>query len=227
MGKPGYNLRQKVAPPIRYKSEDLVREEYNISLFRPKSFFRNPKENKIWHPQDPMPFVEYNPNLRPASFPSIEPDEAARRNLNEKMKSFNSADHAKPRVQSAPSAGKILTPLSTPPMPSTKNHDKSEKQISTSTATQQNASQNERFGSPEFGMGREPVVDLVYSNCNENSTYTHNMHVMSQCPKRAEAQNLFLLDEMASSDEELVRVSKIVSELKISRCGLNVQVNEA
>ena len=227
MGNPGYNLRQNVAPPIRYESEDVVREEYIISLFRPRSFFQNPNENKRWHPQDPIPYVEYNPNLRPASFPSIDPDEAARRNLTEKMKSFNSVDHARSRVQSVPSTGKILIPQSNLPMPSTKNYDRNERQISTSSATQQNVYQNESFGPPVFKMGREPVVDPVYSNCNENSTYTHNMNVMGQYPKKAEAQSLLLLDEMASSDEELVRVSKIVSELKISRCGLSVQANEA
>ncbi|MCJ1351729.1 MAG: hypothetical protein MMC33_001713 [Icmadophila ericetorum] len=206
MGRPSYNLRKNVAAPTKYGSEDPSEEAFATTLFRSRSYFQNPKENKKWHPQDPMSHVEYNPDLPPACFPSIGSDEAARRYLTQSPNSsIEAASHVSSLIQNSSSANNPFTP---PPTPSISNDDQHDQHLATNSTTQQTVSQNRRFGSPEFLMGREPEVDTNYSNCDENCTYKDNVNTLIKDKKKEQEEDQLVFDDMASSDEEIMRYYK-------------------
>lgn len=157
-------LRKKVKRPQRYEPEidDAGRERYIPPLNRP--IFRTP-------------FVEYNPNMRPAAFPTL--------------------DHA----QTAPSEQDDATTLSD--MKSGQQADTVS--IAERTLSQTNMAKSKTSAPTEARTEITPASavedeNLAASNCHQNPVYASNLQLSQKWRQRTEHD--WNIQEMETSDEE-------------------------
>lgn len=161
-------LRKKVNRPQRYEPEidDAGRAERYI-----------PPLNR---PIFPTSFIEYNPILRPAAFPTLHQAQTA----------LSEQDHAPERSNTKSRQQADIIPIAERTL------------AQTNTATTGPSAQTEvRAGNTPASAAEND--NLGVSNCRHNPVYVRNLKLLYQYSQRTEHE--WNIQEMDTSDEELLQ----------------------
>lgn len=170
-------LRKKVNPPKRYLpelSDSPLEQRYIPHTDRP-SF--------------DIPYVDFNPLLPPAAFPTLDSAEVARRqsqaNFSRNSKPLQNNRSDENRFADVPSDNTSEPPFSTAmPPPSTRRNNHSDtRQIRNTGLTDDNVE-----------------TDLEHSNSMQNPVYRQNLEILGELQKRSKTEWNIL--EMETSDED-------------------------
>ena len=170
-------LRKKVNPPKRYKPElkdSAFEQRYTPSTDRP-----------IFD----IPYVDFDPQLPPAAFPTLDPAEVA---LRQSLAKINR--NPKPQ-QNNPSDGFDFAETSS----NNNSGSPSSTSMPSSMARRANGSNPNQIR--HLGLTEDDVeTDLEHSNSTRNPTYKDNWKILSELKEKSETD--WNMMEMDTSDED-------------------------